>query len=241
MHRCADNRGDAMIAAFGYIFLLDAAVSVRVTLTRLAENITMICTLNRSVWITTATVGAAGLLATEVAGNGIAIEIARAIRRLTIRVTRNHYTPSAVDVLEPKPSSELPPYSLSSKIMELRHLDDVRPDTKYVISVLTMHMHKPTTVHDHLANRALGYLLQTSDLRLRFSPGDLQLQAYVDASYAIHADCRSHHGAFIRLGSTSSPFHVKSSASKTIVRSSTEAEIFLRTILPLTCSGQSIS
>ena len=129
-------------------------------------------------------------------------------------------------VLEVKPSAELPPYSLSSKIMELRYLDDVRPDIKFVISLLTMHMHKPTEAHDRLADRVLGYLRQTSDLRLCFSPEDLQLQAYVDASYAIHADCRSHHGAFIRLGSTSSPFHVKSSSIKTVVRSSTEAEIF---------------
>ena len=89
-----------------------------------------------------------------------------------------------------------------------------------------MRMHKPTEADDRLADHVLGYLRRTSDLRLRLSPEDLQLQAHVDASYAIHADCHSHHGAFIRLGSTSSPFHVKSSSIKTVVRSSTEAEIF---------------
>ena len=129
-----------------------------------------------------------------------------------------------LDALESKPSPTLPPYSLPAKMMELCYLDDVRADIKFVISFLTMRMHKPTEADDRLADHVLGYLRQTTDLRLRFSPEDLQLQAYVNASYAIHADCRSHHGAFIRLDS--SPFHVKSSSIKTVVRSSIEAEIF---------------
>ena len=96
-----------------------------------------------------------------------------------------------------------------------------------------MHMHKPTEAHARLSDRVLGYIRHTSELRLRFAPETLQLQAYIDASYAIHAYCRSHHSAFIRLGSTPFPFHVKSSAIKSIVRSST-----VRMILPLTCFGQ---
>ena len=89
-----------------------------------------------------------------------------------------------------------------------------------------MNMHKPTTEHDHFTDRVLGYLKRTSDYRMRFSPENLQLHAYVDASYAIHPDCRSHQGAIIRLGSTSAPFYAKSSVIKNVVRSSTEAEIF---------------
>ena len=141
-------------------------------------------------------------------------------------VPRNYVTPCTLDVLEAKPCVSLPEYSLSSKIMEIRYLDDVRPDIKFTVSLLTMNMHKPTTEHDQLADRVLGYLKRTSDYRMRFSPENLQLHAYVDASYAIHPDCRSHQGAIIRLGSTSAPFHAKSSVIKNVVRSSTEAEIF---------------
>ena len=48
-----------------------------------------------------------------------------------------------------------------------------------------MRMHKPTEADDLLADHVLGYLRQTLDLRLRFSPKDLQRKAYVDASYAM--------------------------------------------------------
>jgi hypothetical protein len=109
--------------------------------------------------------------------------------------------------------------------MEIRYVDDVRPDIKFATSLLTMRMHKPTARVDELADFLLGYLLATKDHKLTFKPTSLQLEFWVDASYNIHPDARSHYGALSCVGPNNASFHAKSGVIKAVCRSSTEAEL----------------
>ena len=83
-------------------------------------------------------------------------------------------------------SVSLPEHSLTPAIMELRYLDVVRPDIKFATAFLTQHMSKPTVALQRHVKCLLDYLSATKHLILRIAPSDLQIYAYIDASYAIH-------------------------------------------------------
>jgi hypothetical protein len=53
--------------------------------------------------------------------------------------------------------------------------------------------------------------------------GELRVYAYVDASFAVHQDMKSHTGAIISLGQ--GPVHVMSKKQQLATKSSTEAEL----------------
>jgi hypothetical protein len=141
-------------------------------------------------------------------------------------VTKAYKTPCDSQVLEPDDSPSLPDFALSGIIMEIRHLVDCRPDLYFTLNVLTKSMHKPTKRLEQLAHRTLGYLLHTKDYRMRFAPEDLQLRAYVDASYGIHADCKSHYGVLLRVGHSYAAIHALSSIIKVVTRSALESELY---------------
>ena len=69
----------------------------------------------------------------------------------------------------------------------------------------------------------LGYLKRFPEKIVSYKPSDLQLRGYSDASYNITSDARSHYGYAVTLGN--SLITSKGGRIKTIVRSSTEAEI----------------
>ena len=58
---------------------------------------------------------------------------------------------------------------------------------------------------------------------ITYTPKDLQLRGFADASYNITTDARSHYGYVVTLGN--SLIVLKGGRVKTVVRSSTEAEI----------------
>ncbi len=122
-------------------------------------------------------------------------------------------------------SVSLPAHALTSPIMELRYLDDVRPDIKFATSFLTMSMSSPTVSLKKHMDGLLSYLEKTKDCSIRIAPSDDRLHAYVDASYAIHTGSRSHYGIAVTFGSQGYAFHAKSGAIKVVCRSSTEAEL----------------
>ena len=122
-------------------------------------------------------------------------------------------------------SVSLPEHALTPAIMELRYLDDVRPDIKFATAFLTQNMSKPTVALARHVKHLLNYLATTKDTSLRICPTDLQLHAYIDASYAIHPGSKSHYGIALCLGSQGYAFHAKSSSIKVVCRSSTEAEL----------------
>ena len=75
-------------------------------------------------------------------------------------------------------------------------------------------------------DRVYRYLAATVTKGITFdNQNDGKLCAYADASYATHADCKSHSGVVIKLGKHAGPILVKSTKQKIITRSSTEAEL----------------
>jgi hypothetical protein len=73
-------------------------------------------------------------------------------------------------------------------------------------------------------NRVLSYLNATKELGITLdATKGLQVLAYVDASYAVHGDYKSHTGGYISLGR--GPIWVKSTKQKLTTKSSTEAEL----------------
>ncbi len=72
--------------------------------------------------------------------------------------------------------------------------------------------------------RVLVYLNGTRELGLRMSADDLTLiEAYTDASFAVHGDMKSHTGAVLTFGKGA--VYSKSSKQKLVSKSSTEAEL----------------
>ena len=86
-------------------------------------------------------------------------------------------------------------------------------------------MSQPTVALERHVKQLLNYLDSTKDLSLKICPTELQLHAYIDASYAIHPGSRSHYGIALCLRSQGFAFHAKSGAIKVVCRSSTEAEL----------------
>jgi hypothetical protein len=72
--------------------------------------------------------------------------------------------------------------------------------------------------------RVLKYLHGTPDLKLALRPGNvLHLHAFIDASFAVHHNARSHTGVVITIGCGA--LFVKSMVQKLMAKSSTEAEL----------------
>ena len=51
----------------------------------------------------------------------------------------------------------------------------------------------------------------------------MKVESYIDASYGVHADGKSHSGTIITLGA--GPVYVRSSKQKIVTKSSSEAEL----------------
>ena len=114
-------------------------------------------------------------------------------------------------------SPPLPEHAVTSPIMEMRYLDDVRPDIEFATSFLTMRMSKPTVALKKQPNYLLNYLGSSNDLSIRVASSNDQVYAYVDASYAIHLDSLSHYGLAICLGDTGYAIHSTSYPSRLCV------------------------
>jgi serine phosphatase RsbU (regulator of sigma subunit) len=73
-------------------------------------------------------------------------------------------------------------------------------------------------------SRVLRYINGSQDLGIVLDASEgLQVMAYIDASYGVHGDYKSHTGAVISIGM--GPIFVKSSKQKLVSKSSTEAEL----------------
>jgi hypothetical protein len=99
-----------------------------------------------------------------------------------------------------------------------------RPDLLTAVSFLTTRVQHPTEADRKKLERVLGYLRRTKDRALVLEPSkDMQLVAYVDASYDVHEGSRSHTGVLLTLGKGA--MYAKSSKQKLVTKSSTEAEL----------------
>jgi hypothetical protein len=71
----------------------------------------------------------------------------------------------------------------------------------------------------------LKYLNATKDMKIKYQPQNLQLHAYIDASFGLHHDTKGQTGIIITLGPTGPPVFCKSRKQKLVSRSSTESEL----------------
>jgi hypothetical protein len=98
-----------------------------------------------------------------------------------------------------------------------------RPDVLLPVSFLTTRVQCPSVQDRRKLVRVVRYLKGTSDLSLRLTCDDpLDVKLYIDASYGVHKDYKSHTGAVLSLGNGA----IMTNASKQpiVAKSSTEAE-----------------
>ncbi len=109
-----------------------------------------------------------------------------------------------------------------AKIMYLAKL--CRPDCLLTVCFLATRVTNPTKQDWKKLHRLLCYLNETKELGIVLKPGrKLGLTAYIDASYGIHADGKSHSGITITIGGA--PIHAESVRQSIVTKSSTEAEL----------------
>lgn len=109
------------------------------------------------------------------------------------------------------------------KLMKLYYVAaHTRPDILTAVSYASV-TNTPTITDDSKLDRIITYIAETNHMVMHISPGNLDLFAHFDASFAIHSDMKSHSGKIIYLGKV--PIYVKSSKQKQNAKSSTQAEL----------------
>ena len=99
-----------------------------------------------------------------------------------------------------------------------------RPDLQLTVSFLATRVQSPDIDNWKKLGRCLRYLRDTASLALTLKADSLsEIRWWVDASYGVHPDCRSHTGATMSMGQGS--IYSKSTKQKINTRSSTEAEL----------------
>jgi hypothetical protein len=137
-------------------------------------------------------------------------------------------SPAAEDLFEVQDSPLLTPgkrEQFHSSVAKLLYLAKrVRPDLLVSVSFLATRVKCATEQDYRKLDRTLRYLNATSDLGLTLEASDpISVLGYVDASYGVHVDGKSHTGAVITLGK--GVVYAKSSKQKVVSKSSTEAEL----------------
>lgn len=112
--------------------------------------------------------------------------------------------------------------SLTMKLMYLAKR--TRPDLLFVMSYLATKGKEPKVGDMDKLMKVLRYLNGTRDLYLNLCAKDSTVYLYVDASYAIHSDCKGHSGALMSVGD-GGPVHAASNKQKITTKSSTESEL----------------
>ena len=112
-----------------------------------------------------------------------------------------------------------------SRVAKLLYLAKrVRPDILTTIAFLSTRVQAPTEQDNEKLSRLLRYINGTKDLGICLEAGaGITILAYVDASFAVHGDMKSHTGGVISLGK--GPVFVRSSKQRLTSKSSTEAEL----------------
>jgi hypothetical protein len=130
------------------------------------------------------------------------------------------FTVGVDDALSPEQAK-----AFHSRVAKLLYLGKrVRPDILTAVIYLATRVQKPCEEDWKKLERVLKYINGTRQLGLRIKPGpEIKVEAFVDASYAVHADYRSQTGCVISIGGGS--VYCKSGKQKLTSKSSTEAEL----------------
>jgi hypothetical protein len=138
-------------------------------------------------------------------------------------------TPAGLDLYEIDESLEMlgseKQDDFRSMVMRLMFLAQrARPDILTAIAFLSRRCGKCTEQDKRKLERVLMYLNSWPDLKMTLAcDGELRVYGYVDASFAVHGDMKSHTGGIISLGRGS--VHVSSKKQQLMTKSSTEAEL----------------
>jgi hypothetical protein len=113
-------------------------------------------------------------------------------------------------------------HHLTAKLLYLAKR--TRPDLLTAVSFLTKRVNKPNGSDMAKLARAIKYLRGTKSMGIKLEADkNLAVLAYVDASYGVHEDMKSHTGCVVGIGK--GPLYAKSSTQKLNSKSSTEAEL----------------
>jgi Reverse transcriptase (RNA-dependent DNA polymerase) len=113
-------------------------------------------------------------------------------------------------------------HSLVAKLLYLSKR--VRPDLLTLVAFLTKRVQSPRRDDQEKLKQGIRYLRGTKDLGLTLEVDyPVEIIAYIDASYGVHPDKKSHTGAMITLGKGC--IYGKSGTQRLNTKSSTEAEI----------------
>ena len=113
-------------------------------------------------------------------------------------------------------------HSVTAKILYLAKR--VRPDLLTAISFLTKRVTAPYISDLRKLERLVRYIRGTQELGIVLEGSkQISVLGYVDASYGVHSDYKSHTGTIIGIGK--GPIYAKSSGQKLNTKSSTEAEL----------------
>jgi hypothetical protein len=113
-----------------------------------------------------------------------------------------------------------------AKVMKLMYLArKCRPDILLPCAFLATRAPAPTQEDWNKLARIYRYLNATRDLPLFIAPDATKITAFVDASFAVHADAKGQSGRIIGLGNIGAPAIIKTGKQKLVARSSTEAEL----------------
>lgn len=114
----------------------------------------------------------------------------------------------------------------ASRLMKLNYLAKrSRPDISLPVSFLATKMTKPDHYDDAKLTRVYEYLSGTQELGITLRPDSLTIHAWIDASYSVHSDYKSHTAIIVCIGETSGPVFTKSTKQKLMTDSSTFAEL----------------
>jgi hypothetical protein len=99
-----------------------------------------------------------------------------------------------------------------------------RPDILTAIAFLTTRVLEPDEDDLRKLERVMRYVKTTSHLPLTLQPDTrINVTSFIDASYGVHPNGRSHTGSIVTLGKGA--VHAKSTKQKLVSKSSTEAEL----------------
>jgi hypothetical protein len=101
-----------------------------------------------------------------------------------------------------------------------------RPNLQIDIGFLGRRVGKATIEDSNKLSKVIKYIRKTKDTGLRFKlgSGKIKVTAFVDASYASHADRKSHTGCVIYIGEYGA-IYCKSTRQSIVSKSSSEAEL----------------
>ena len=113
-------------------------------------------------------------------------------------------------------------HSVAAKLLYLGKR--VRPDILTAVSFLVKRVQEPTEEDMKKLQRTVKYIRGTVDLGIVLEADkNLTIMAYIDASYGVHENMRSHTGTVIGIGK--GPIFAKSTGQKINTKSSCEAEL----------------